>query len=176
MGAYLHIGLRARLSVGKTSKSAQDGNLKRLLGDEIDLSLYDEQETPDSLIWSLKSGLIEQELVPFLRKQFSLIPSPYEAISREKMLTELQAVKTLQDLEDWYAAGGSSVGRWNPYDSFTIDEGRDYHHVSVATFVYSSEGKISMEEWGSIFDYFERLIALSNPEFLIAKAASVSIN
>ena len=176
MGAYLHIGLRARLSIDKASKSSQDDNLKKLLGAEIDLSLYDEQETPTKLVWSLKSGLVEQELVPFLRKQFDLIPSPHETANREEMLTELQVVKTLQDLEDWYDASDSYVGRWNPYDSFTLREGRDYHHVSVATFVFLSEGKIIMEESGGIFDYFERLIALSNPEFLIAKAASVSIS
>ncbi len=176
MGAYLHIGLRARLSVAKASNSAQTDKLKKLLAAEIDLSLYDEQETSNSLIWSLKPSLVEQELVPFLRKQFNLIPDPHETASREKMLTELQGVKTLQDLEDWSDASDSFVGRWNPYDSFMIREGRDYHDVSVATFVFLSEGKISMEECGSILDYFERLIALSNPEFLIAKAASVSIN
>ncbi len=175
MGAYLHIGLRVRLSVSKTSKLAQADNLKKLLGDEIDLSLYDEQKTPDSLIWSLNSGLIGQELVPFLRKQFNLIPSPHETAEREEMLTELQAVKALQDLEAWHDTSDSYIGHWHPHDSFTIKEGRDYHRISVATFVFLSEGKISMEEWG-IFDYFERLIALANPEFLIAKAASVSIS
>ncbi|MBC7569164.1 MAG: hypothetical protein H7319_05460 [Spirosoma sp.] len=176
MGAYLNIGLRARLSVTKTSDSAQTDNLRKLLSDEIDLFIYDEVETPNQLIWSLKASLVEQELVPFLKKQFDLIPNPNKIADREEMLTELQTVKTLQDLEDWYDTNESYVGRWNPHDSFTIHEGRSYHHVSVATFVFLSAGKISMEGWGSIFDYFERLITVSNPEFLIAKAAAVSIS
>lgn len=176
MGAYLQIGLRTRLSIAKDSESSKNDELKKLLGSQIDLSIYDEQETSNRLLWTLKPSLIEQELVPFLQKQFDLIPNANEVADRNEMLTELQAVQTVQALKDWYDSSELYVGGWNPYDSLTIRAGKGYQHLAVETFVFLSEGKISMEQDGGIFGYFETLMVLSNPEFEIAKAASVSIN
>jgi hypothetical protein len=46
----------------------------------------------------------------------------------------------------------------------------------VERFVFASAGKINLEDSGGVFDYFEALIALANPEFDLAKAACVSIS
>lgn len=175
MGAFLHIGLRARLSAQKRDSVEQMADLRQRIGDTIDLSVYDELETDDKLVWSVKPALLERELIPFLRKQFTLIPSDYATQEREEMLQELQSIKTVDELKNWCNNAESYISHWNDYDSLTIGEGRQRQHIPVEVFVFASAGKISMESSGGLFDYFESLITLSNPEFDLAKVACVSI-
>lgn len=176
MGTFLHIGLRARLSASKAESPAQTDALRTHLRNAIDLSIYDEQESDNEFVWSLKPDLIENELVPFLRKQFSLIPSEGKRDSRQETLAELTSIKTVAELETWCEEAESYIGHWDGYDSLTIGEGRQRQRIAVETFVFVSEGKIMMETYGGVFDYFETLIGLANPEFQLAKAATVSIS
>jgi hypothetical protein len=151
-------------------------DLRQRIGATIDLSIYDENETDGKLIWSLKPALLERELVPFLQKQFTLIPADYHTNQgREITLQELKPIKTVDDLENWCETTRSHINHWNDYDSITIGKGRHRQHIPVELFEFASAGKISMEESGGLFDYFESLIALANPEFDLAKAACVSI-
>jgi hypothetical protein len=176
MGTFLHIGLRVRLSASKPDSPAQRDALRTQLANATDLSMYDEQETAGELVWTLKPALIERELVPFLRKQFSLIPAEGRRSVREEMLAELAPIKTVDELQTWCDETESYFGHWDNYDELTIGEGRQRQHIAAETFVFVSEGKIMMETYGGVFEYVENLIALANPAFQLAKAASVSIS
>lgn len=137
----------------------------------VDLSIYESSETAHELVWSIKPTLLEKELVPFLRKQFRLLADN----DHQRILAELEAIKTVDELQNWCALAQSYPVRWNGYDSLTLSQGRRRRHVAVEQLVFVSEGKIIMEEWGGILDYIERLITLANPEYELAKAACISI-
>ena len=140
-----------------------------------DLSIYDELETAQEMIWLIKSDLLERELVPFLKKQFTLIPNEYLIRDREQVITELQSIRTVDELQSWCDVANSSAISWNGCDSLTIEQGRQRRHVRVEQLVFVSAGKIIMEEWGGILDYMESLIAQANSEYEIAKAAYISV-
>lgn len=175
MGAFLHIGLRIRLSMSKDEFAEQTADIMHELESVVDLSIYESSETAHELVWSIKPTLLEKELVPFLRKQFRLLADEGPTNDHQRVLAELGAIKTVDELQNWCTLTRSYPVRWNGYDSLTLGQGRRRRHVAVEQLVFVSEGKIIMEEWGGILDYIERLITLANPEYGLAKAACISI-
>lgn len=116
--------------------------------------------------------------MPFIEKFYAL--RYYEAncydsgavVEKLKKLTDTSARLAL--LEDrcfqTYQEG-------DDVDYFYTDEyGSNYIRICNYNAILSLDGKIMMECYGSVFDFFRRCIAAQMPEFELAKALTVWID
>ncbi len=187
MGRMLAIGINHAFSVSQSAAKKADKTL------EDAISIVRERLTPENLydmhieegynkeqyaLFTLKSEIIKQEIVPFIDDFFQLCFGGRN-YDRDEILERLKTVETYQDMLD-YASEKSC-------DNFQNDEYGDPIWMEVeGTFrtelkinhdavIICLEGKILMETYGRIFGLLRRLLAEKLSKYKLANTLDVYI-
>lgn len=184
MGQFLAIGLRLTAAIKKKDiekqsddKSADD--ILKLVEEKYNLTgIYDRKEEGEYYVYHLKNKLLDKELVPFTEKFYTLrYPKGAEmdeadALDDIKSQPDTSARLALLERKRYQAYQvGDEVDYFYPY-ILRSSEISIYSHNAIL----SIDGKIIMECYGHLFDFFRRCIAAQMQEFELAKALTVWID
>ncbi len=180
MGAFLNTLLLTKFFTGKdVLDSVDDNNIdkQKFLQQKFlktDDDIFNVSESEDSIIFEVKEDVLKKELVPFLTKFYkefhkknrecdSIINSLKEkdSVSECLQLAEEQVYQNFQKYNYGYATiyhnnNEISIG----YDSITL----------------ASEGKISMEQSGLHFSFFETLLRKVYADFKLSNLVFINIS
>lgn len=186
MGQYLMVGLRLGFSMDKED-IAKVVNEERTVEDilrsferyYLPAPIYRREEQEDTYVYSLDKALLDKELMPFLERFYD-----FRYITRhekEKGKVVLDLMETLPSTDKRLEVAKRKeydCYQWDRYlSAYYVDDWR-IKRVLVRTEVLllSFEGKILMECYDSLFDFFRRSIINQFPDFEIAKTIDVYIN
>lgn len=183
MGQFLAIGLRLTVAVRKKDiekqsddKSADD--ILKLAEEKYNLAgIYDRKEDGAYYVYHIKNELLDKELVSFLEKFYALRYNKgaeldeSDALDDIKSLPDISARLALLERKRYQTyQAGDEVEYFYPY-ILRSSEISIYSHNAIL----SIDGKIIMECYGHILDFFRRCIVAQMPEFELAKALTVWI-
>lgn len=176
MGQFMCVGVCRKITIYKedlkhgASLDRADEAFKK----EVNLSLYDKLEDDESVTWTIKKELIEDGTVDFLKTQLDIFEPGedcsylYDAIRKAKTydkIVELAEVK---------------------YDEHFQKSNYTYKYVDLGGFdstkacfdliIFLIAGKIQMECYSRIFNYFEKMIGLQKDRFPLAETVKVMID
>lgn len=184
MGQFLAIGLQLELAVKKTdvTKCLNDNTLEdvfKQIEEKCNLkNVFDREESDNYYVYHVKKEVLDKELIPFLEKFYSIrYSADYDSDSKEA-LNALKALdntadrlnllhdRCFQTYQDGENFGYCQIGKW-PCDKIRF---------SCNNAILSLDGKIIMECYGSVFDFFRRCIIAQLAEFKLAQALTVWID
>lgn len=183
MGQFLAIGLRLTAAIRKKDiekqsddKSADD--ILKLVEEKYNLTeIYDRKEDGEYYVYHLKNEFLDNELVPFIEKFYALRYSngaemdEADALNDIKSHPDTSARLVLLERKRYQAYQvGDEVDYFYPY-ILRSSEISVYSHNAIL----SIDGKIIMECYGHLFDFFRRCIVAQMTEFELAKALTVWI-
>ena len=184
MGQYLAIGLRLELAASKqdVAKHLEETPLEEVLKqieDKYHLNdIYEREDHDDYYVFKVKEELLDRELIPFLEKFYSL---RYPAGSDIDAPDALQALKGIDNTND-------RLKLLSRKSFQTYQEGEDFDYCRIGGFwsnkvrisssnaILSIDGKILMECYGGVFDFFRRCIVAQMSDFKLAEALTVWID
>lgn len=187
MGQYLSIGInhsytvseRSAKEAGKTLEEAAD-ILKKARAEEdlYDCTIVDERDRERYAIFTLKSAIIEKEILPFTSDFFDLYYG-FQDDDRDRILEKLKTVKSYQEMldatseprfysfrSDVYCEYGW-IGIEEPFRKYL-----KYNHKAIS---FCMEGKIIMEDYGNIFGLLTELLQEKLSKYKLSKAFDVYI-
>ena len=179
MGAYMGIGIVAKMAISKSALEKMESNIDDIQRDiskefNVDFDIYTVKENDNSYTFNLKDTIIEEQLKPFLEEIYPDIYS--DSNYYESILENLDGLKANKIIEfakekseeafqyDNYGSGDYIYGSF----------GRSLE-ISYDTIMISMEGKISMECYGKHFKFFKKCIVKAYPQYSIAKSLRVYI-
>lgn len=184
MGQFLAIGLRLELAARKqdVAKHLEETPLEEVLKqieEKYHLNdIYVRDDTDDYYVFKVKEELLDNELIPFLEKFYSL---RYPADSDTDASDALQTLKDIDNTRDRM--------KLLSHKSFqTYQEGEEFDYCRIGGFwsnevrvcsnnaILSLDGKILMECYGGVFDFFRRCIVAQMSDFKLAEALTVWID
>ena len=181
MGQYLAVGLRLKASVRK-EKQLDGKSVGEILGkveDKYNLSeIYERREEETYYEYSIKKEVLDKELVPLIEKFYAL---RYTKDERTDAADVIEALKALPDtsarLEMLNDRRFQTYQAGNDMDYFYIDVFPSMEiRVCSNNAILSIDGKIAMECYGRVLDFFSRCIAAQLQEFALSKALTVWID
>ena len=184
MGQYLAIGLKIKTAIGKkeVSKHLDEMQLEDIFKEiEKDYHLEDiyvRQETEDYYVYSLDEKLLDKELIPFLEKFYHLRYEDGDDYDAPDVIEEL---KKIPDTSSRIAILGEKR-----FQTYQIGDDYDYHRVGGSwnykvpiyntNAILSLDGKILMECYGGVFNFFRKCIIAQMSDFKLSKALSIWID
>lgn len=181
MGQYLAIGLRLMASVKKEQEfdeiSVEDVLSK--VENRYNLSdIYERSEKEKYYVYSIKNEVLDKELVPLIEKFYAL------RYTKDEEMDTADVIETLKALPDTSARLDLLDDR--RFQAYQASDDMDYFNpdifplrevcVSSNNAILSIDGKIAMECYGRVFDFFSRCIAAQLQEFALSKALTVWID
>lgn len=183
MGQFLIIGLKLKACVYKDSINNYI-NEERTEADiltELEEALrvgkeYDRQEKEDYYTYSLKQEICEKELLPFLKRFYDL---RYTGENRgsDFVMEKLSALSYQERL---------NLLEQKQFQCFQEDEKTHYFYldncrrfeipVYTQKIVLSMDGKIIMECYNKILDFFRRCIVKQLEDFRLAKTLDIYLS
>lgn len=181
MGQFLAIGLRISAAVRKqdVEKHLDGKTVDNILGqieERYRLSgIYERNEEGEYYVYSLRKDILDREYVPFIEKFYALRYHGGDnldsgaAVEELKSLPDTSARLALLEKKSFqtYQIGGD-MDYFYP-DKYISNKTRIYSHNAIL----SIDGKIIMECYDHLFDFFRRCIAAQMPEFELGKALTV---
>lgn len=187
MGRFLIIGLTTGMSFKKEEAEDQFDSVesaKEFIQENYAPSdVFDMYEDDQQVYYHLNSKLLEKELQPFLTDFFN------ERFERElnkneemknrigEIIREIGECKTAQSIYELAKAVKYENFQYDTYwDSYFIKK-KFWNNMELRTIgiTLSMDGKIIMEFYGTLFDYFKKLIAEKFSMYRLAKAIRVTI-
>ncbi|CAO5681465.1 MAG: hypothetical protein HEEMFOPI_01939 [Holosporales bacterium] len=183
MGTYLVTGIIERVGVSKKSleqKSLTIEAVEESLNRELNLQFYERKEEDTFVCWVLNPKMLEGNLDEFLRAQYLM----YEDEIDDETNQFLELIKNEKDgaklIERSDSDQGFSNLRMTKYLSNYIDvndekgfsKNIEAHYYMMS---YFTDGKIFMECYKNILNYFERNIRLQKEKYPIAECVKVLI-
>ena len=181
MGQYLAIGLRLKATVRK-EKQLDGKSVEEILGkveDKYNLSeIYERREEETYYEYSIKKEVLDKELVPLIEKFYAL---RYTKDERTDAADVIEALNALPDTS-------SRLEMLNDrrFQTYQAGDDMDYFYLDVFSpmeirvcsynAILSIDGKIAMEYYGRVFDFFCRCIAAQLQEFALSRALTVWID
>jgi hypothetical protein len=182
MGTYLATGIVQDIVIDKRDIRFKDITaviIQKHLTKELDINYYNFSEDSDQYCWKIKPEIFESELVEFLRSQFAMYKDIQDE-SMKKTLAQLAIVKTGSEILS--LASSRNLVNFQLLEPIThyirvvrdngFDEAID---VSYKLISYFLNGKIIMECYNSIFNYFERNIRLQAEKYPLVNCIKVMI-
>ncbi len=180
MGQFLATGLIINCYTSKME--LQKNNItKEVLFAEMqsklyfDTSIFDLSEKDDYYIFTLKSDVLENQLIPFLQKYYPYFYNDSEYY--DDVIAELKETPASEWLE--YADGkpeeAFQTDKYGTSENLFIGKPEVRIKLGFKTILLSMEGKIAMECYGKHFRFFQYAIQQMFFEFSIAKAMRVYI-
>ena len=181
MGQYLAVGLRLKASVRK-DKQLDSKSVGEILGkveDKYNLSeIYERREEETYYEYSIKKEVLDKELVPLIEKFYAL---RYTKDERTDAADVIEALKALPD-----TSARLELLNERRYQTYQAGDDMDYFYIDAFppmkirvcsdNAILSIDGKIAMECYGSLFDFFGRCIAAQLQEFALSRALTVWID
>lgn len=185
MGQFLAVGITTNLSISKEKaekeKITLDEAIQNLNQNKHFLpEIYDFTDEKGLWKWSLKQEIIEAELLDFLKALYPLL-----YIS--KKYTDYDEV--LEKLSQTNASSWIELANAKSFESFQIDEYGESERlyfdekpfqpkltVDFTSIALAMEGKIMMEVYGGLFNFFKISLQKAFPEFQLSKALRVYIS
>lgn len=178
MGQFLAVGLSTAFSVPKESVSDMTSLENAIRSSpRLDTQLYDRQETSQSYRWTLRPEVLESQLLPFLADFY---PAYYQSTAYYEAVRE--------NIEDKKAAEILSYAERKPEEAFQRDDYAMPARVAppdsplakplrlARNFILlAMEGKIVMESYHTMFDFFTDSIQRRFSEHELARALQVYI-
>lgn len=181
MGQYLAIGLRLKATVRK-EKQLDGKSVEEILGkveDKFNLSkIYERREEETYYEYSLKKEVLDKELVPLIEKFYALRYTKEERTDAADVIEALNALPdTSSRLEVLNDRSYQTYQAGDDMDSFYLDVFPPMR-IRVCSYnaILSIDGKIAMECYGRVFDFFSRCIATQLQEFALSRALTVWID
>lgn len=184
MGRFLAIGLQLKLAVKKTdvAKCLNDCSLEdafKQIEEKCNLkNIFDREESENYYEYHIKKEVLDKELIPFLEKFYSI---RYSADSAADSKDALNALKAIDNTEDRL-----NLLHERCFQTYQDGENFDYCQIgkwpcneirfSSNNAILSLDGKIMMECYGDVFDFFRRCIIAQMAEFKLAQALTVWID
>ena len=184
MGQFLAIGLRLTVAIRKKDiekqsddKSADD--ILKLAEEKYNLTgIYDRKEDGEYYVYHLKNEILDKELVPFVEKFYAL---------RYPKGAEMDEADALDDMKSQPDTSARlALLERKRYQAYQVGDDVDYFYpdkwclykigIYSHNVILSIDGKIIMECYGHLFDFFRRCIAAQMPEFELAKTLTVWID
>lgn len=183
MGCFLAIGLRLTAAIRKKDiDHRQDGvSLEDALdrvANECHLGdIYDRTEEDDYIVYTVKKEILDEELMPFLKKFYSLrYPEGAQADSSH-VLEDLEKLPdTASRLAVLEKKSYQSYQEGDEFVYYSINGLWDDVRLSCRNAILSVDGKIIMECYDDVFRFFRRCIAGQMPEYKLSQALSVWID
>lgn len=177
MGTYLVNGIVKNIYVRKGSKAPAKESFETFFKQEINLDYYNYSEDPKSYSWTIKGEMFNSNFLEFLEEQFQLYYNEKE--SAKNVIEELKKTKSAQEIIE--LSDSRSLPNFQSVDAsgyFRLKntEGA-YSGVSAnySLMGYFLDGKILMESYGHVFNYFETLIRLQRNKYPIVDCVKVMI-
>lgn len=181
MGQYLAVGLRLKASVRK-EKQLDGKSVEEILGkveDKYNLSeIYERREEETYYDYSIKKEVLDKELVPLIEKFYAL---RYTKDERTDAAGVIEALRALPD-----TSARLELLNDRRFQTYQAGDDMDYFYldafppmeIRVCSYnaILCIDGKIAMECYGRVFDFFSRCIAAQLQEFALSKALTVWID
>lgn len=181
MGQYLAVGLRLKASVRK-EKQLDGKSVEEILGkveDKYNLSeIYERREEETYYEYSIKKEVLDKELVPLIEKFYAL---RYTKDERTDAADVIEALKALPD-----TSARLEMLNDRRFQTYQAGDDMDYFYIDVFppmeirvcsnNAILSIDGKIAMECYGRVLDFFSRCIAAQLQDFALSKALTVWID
>lgn len=187
MGRFLAIGINHAYSVSqsaakeanKTFEEAIDiVKARRASEDLYDMRIEKGYKDEPYALFTLKSEIIKQEIVPFIDDFFNLCFDGTNS-DRSKILERLKSVETYQEMVDYASEKSCERFQNDEYGDPIYMEVKgtftDYLECNREAIILCLEGKILMETYGRIFDLLRKLLAEKLAKYKLAKAFDVYI-
>ena len=181
MGQYLAIGLRLKATVRK-EKQLDGKSVEEILGkveDKFNLSkIYERHEEETYYEYSIKKEVLDKELVPLIEKFYALRYTKDERTDAADVIEALNALPdTSSRLEMLNDRSYQTYQAGDDMDSFYLDVFPPMKiRVCSHNAILSIDGKIAMECYGRVFDFFSRCIAAQLQKFALSRALTVWID
>lgn len=181
MGQYLAIGLRLKATVRK-EKQLDGKSVEEILGkveDKFNLSkIYERREEETYYEYSIKKEVLDKELVPLIEKFYALRYTKEERTDAADVIEALNALPdTSSRLEMLNDRSYQTYQAGDDMDSFYLDV---FPPMKIRVYSYNAilsiDGKIAMECYDRVFDFFSRCIAAQLQEFALSRALTVWID
>ena len=184
MGQYLTIGLVTKFSIikqrAKQQASATPEEVKDALQKHCNKSeIYRLEESEGSVYLTLRPEIVEVELTDFLQDFYAL---RYPDEEQRSSMVCIEEIKSRTTFDEWIA-----LAQKKPYQAFQLDNYVSYYtpfprgwtnslDTSVEQIILSLDGKIIMECYNNLFDFFTKLISDKLSKYRLAKGLLVYIS
>jgi len=179
MGRFLVIGIATRMVADKNEcEKAFKGveGLKAAMENQFNSSgIYQMSETESKIILELKPEVAEREWIDFIGAFYDIRYSDY--VERDMVFEELSQK---DNLKDWLeiAEGKEFEGYQATHFYYCpMDSPSAFYdaYVSMDVVILSLDGKIMMECYDSLFDFFTRLIREKLSNYRLADSLIIDI-
>ncbi len=183
MGQYLTIGIATTISISKDRAKRQASATPEKIREALEscynkTGLYTVEENEYSVYFKLRPDVAEPELLDMLRDFYAMRYAGNEERTTE-LMDELRShtkweewMKIANDKRHYCFQQDVYVVTSTPYKggwSNTLD-------TNVEQIILSIDGKIWMECWGDLFDFFARLIKEKLSKYRLAESLMVEIS
>ncbi|MBP9692729.1 MAG: hypothetical protein KBD90_05315 [Alphaproteobacteria bacterium] len=179
MGAYLATGIVQKMVIRTKdigTKVTMEA-VKAALQKKVHLDHYAYSENDSTIYWTLKPHMLEGNLPEFLEAQFNL----YEG-QKKSLQEDLEKVKQAQTGEDRLTLAKNKLPHFQiikpiyEYTKVKQEDGFEAHVPLVyALLAFFMDGKIVMECYGNILNYFTENLRLQNQQYPISNCLQVMI-
>ena len=183
MVQYLTIGIATMISVEKDrarrQASATPERIKEALEEHYNSrGIYTVEENEYSVYLSLRPEVAEAELVAML-EDFYKMRYPGKNAYVEKVM---QAIRSATKWDEWLTIAEEKRYEYFQYDEYVVRstpcEGgwMDSVSTNIKQIILSIDGKILMECYGSLFNFFTSLIRGKLSKYALAESLQVNIS
>lgn len=181
MGRFLATGLMTKISASK--KEMEKGKItidelkeKAEKSLHFDLSLYELSETDNYYIFTLKTEVLAEQLIPFLNDfLFRIGNSSEEAQEVIDKLKKHPPENWLKLAEEKSMTYFQDDAYGDPEYLYFLKDFRPSVQLNFDSILFAIEGKILMEEYGQQFTFFKYCITQTYKQYPIATALRIYI-
>ena len=184
MGQYLAMGLAHKIIT-----PLDDLRKKKISNEEVrqeientllfDLELYDETETDNHLLFTLKNQVLETDLIPFLEALYPMIYNERDKEGYYDLLKQLRSTPSTEWLDLAHEKSNAAL-RFDRYaEPRYIEFSKDFRPSICLNFhclmLYLGYGKIITEGIHDFTDFFKHCIHETFKEYPIVKSIQIYI-
>lgn len=139
--------------------------------------IYDMTEEDDYIVYTMKKEILDEELMPFLKKFYSLRYAEGAKAESSYVLEDLEKLPdTATRLTVLEKKCYQSYQEGDEFVYYGIKGLWDDVRLSCHNAILSIDGKIIMECYNDVFNFFRRCIVAQMPEYKLSQALSVWID
>ncbi|HQS83957.1 MAG: hypothetical protein B7Y25_06060 [Alphaproteobacteria bacterium 16-39-46] len=182
MGTYLATGIVQQIVIPKEKPLRYDISVEMIiegLRKELDINCYQYSEDADDYIWKINPKVLECNLGDFLEAQFQMYTKkecPYMKETIVKVKESTTGDQLLELAEQSEVINFQVVDCLYNHINIVRPDGFDFNIVAHYKLIsFFLDGKIIMECYGNIFNYFEKNIRLQRAQYPIVDCVKVMI-
>ena len=184
MGQYLTIGIVTELRISKERARQQASATPEEVKDALQKSfnksgIYSLEEDEDAVWLALKPEIAESEWVEFLQDFYELrYPDP----QRREGMVDMEQIKSRKSLQEWMDYAAEKANQAYQLDTYVycstpFPRGwTNSLETSTEQIILSLDGKILMECFKDLFDFFGSLIKEKLSRYRLSESLLVSIS